>query len=425
MSTLANWAGIAKQRYGNFINPMPSENTIAEAAPFVSAERRGGVQFNFPIMLGLEGGVTHDNTNTAFTLNSTVDSVTANAALDGSTIAIAGNLPYDVIAKFMAPGATVDDKRAVDFKVNSLMQAGELYRELALLYGPGSSAALSNLGVVSASISGANIGANQIVNFTRVTWAPGVWNQMVNQLVDIYQSDGSTLRESDVKVVAITDGTKNRVKFFKTGSVATIATGDMVIARGACTKSCYGLQAQLENTGSLFGIDASVYPQWKSASFSAGTAALTTAKIRQMAARLYPNGLMCGGDLFVCGNAFADVADELTQLQRYTGNTDGTKRTGAEAIEILSPIGTINVKVHRFMKQGIAMFLPRGGVKRVGASDLTFSLPGGGPEFFIQSLPSNLGLQLRIYAQQAPLIEIPYHAAEITGIASTADTTPS
>ena len=427
MSAFANIQALFKRRYGPYVNPLPSENTMAKYASFVAQNVRPGENYNFPVQLGIEHGVTHNTDNSAFALNSVVDSVVKNAQLDGSTITIAGNIPYDVIAKSMngEGGAYME---AMDYKVKLLMLSGEHYREANLLYGGGTGATLAaELAVVNASVSGANLAAPQVINITRATWSAGFWNNMTNALVDIYQSDGMTLRETEVTVQA-QDPTKNRLTLFKSGSAATVAAGDKIILRSSKAKSAYGLQAILENTGTLFGIDAATYPQWRSINFSSGAAALTAVKIQQLTSRLKNNGLDGGGTLFVSAATFADLVDELDDRDRYIQQAGSAlpemKQTGANNITVKSPVGPVEIAVHKHMKQGIAMFCARDKVYRVGSTDLTFSLPGTNKWFYVE-LPSNAGAQIRVFTNQAPIITVPYHSAIVSSIVNAADTTPS
>jgi hypothetical protein len=424
MSSYANWQPNFKQRYGKFINPLPAENTLADYSEFVAADSRPGIAYNFPVQVSLEHGQTHNTDGTAFALNAAVDSVLQNAQIDGSTIMVRGTIPYDVIAKGKNGAANGNDGGAfwkpTDLKTKSLMQSGEFYREIDMLYGCGTAAAAAaNLGVVAASVSGANLAAPQVVRLSQATWAPGIWNSFINGLVDVYQSDGTTIRESSVTVQAVTSSTQTRLQLFKTASAAVVAANDIIVPAGARTKSCVGVQAILENVGSLFGISAATYPMWRSPQYAVG-GAMSRAKILQGMARIYPNGLTKGGKLFVNGMTFAELAEEADALQRYTGNTDEVKRQGVENLEYKSPVGNVNVALHRFMKQGISMFIARDVLKRVGSTDLTFSLPGTN-QWFYQELSNNAGSEIRIFSNQAPIIEIPYYCMEFTGVVNTGD----
>lgn len=427
MSSLTSWAGVAKRRYGKFSNPLPSDNTFAQFMPFVRKDMQGGENYNFPVKLSHEHGFTPNVDNSAFALNSARDSVTKNAQLTGATIMLRGTLPYDTTSALMHGAENGGPNGSsffepVDAKVEGLMVSGEMYREVQLMYGPGTaSAAASNIGVINANVSAADLDPGTIVNITAASWAPGLWNNLQNALIDIYQSDGSTLRESSVTVSAVVKAT-NRLSLVKTSSAEVPAAGDVIVLRDARTKSCYGLQAILENSGSLFGIDAATYPQWKAVSKNVG-GTLTRAVILGLAAELYANGLRDGGKLFVPGCAFSDLSEEAGELMRF-GNTDGVKRQGDENLVYRTPAGMIEVAVHSYMKNGIAMFLSTDNGRRVGNTDLTFNLPGTN-KWFYNELPDNAGGQFRIYSNQAPVLERPYHCAILSGITSDAATSPA
>lgn len=418
---------LLKVRYGDFIKPMPSEDSLAAQAPFVTKEMRSGRTYNFPVYLGLPHGVTHDDTKTAFTLNSVVAPTMEEATLSGSTIVVRDNVAYDDIMATMNGVANGGGQGGAYWDVwdqctYGLMQAGELYRELALLWGPGStSTAASNIGVVNASVSGANLAAPQVVNITRASWAQGLWPRMTNAVVDVYQSDAATLRASGVTVQNSVAATC-RLQLYKAASGATVAAGDIILARGALDVSCYGLDAICDNSGSLFGISAATYPQWRASSQAVGSTTFSRAVILGACAKLKGYGAKNGGTLFVAGPALADLIDEAAELHRDM-SADDTIVHGASAITYKTPIGPVKVQVHDYMKQGSAYFVPSGKLKRVGSTDLTFD--NGRNEWFYNELADSAGAQLRIFSSQAIICEEPWHLIKFTGIQSTYDATPA
>lgn len=422
MSAYSNVSGLFKRRYGPFVNPLPSDRTLAKDLPFIEQSLRPGEDYRFPLQSSIEGGVTHDVSKTAFTLNSVVDSTVQIANLTGASILVAGNIPYDVIGLAMnGDGAYMS---MVDYKVKALMEAGELYRELALAYGGGTgAAAAATIAAVSTSVSGANLGATQVVDMTRATWSAGIWNKMVGQKVDILQSDGDTSRATEVNVDAVAH-TNNRVTLTKSGSAATVAAGDLIIVRGGEDTTCYGIKGILQNTGSLFGISAATYPFWQAETYSAGSAALTIQKIQDLGARLSRNGLEKGGKLYVAPETFADLVTELQDHDRYVNPQGDAKQSGLFSLTIKSACGPIEVVCYKWQQQGFAWFIGSGVGKRVGAFDLTFSLPGTNNRFHVE-LESSAGVQFRIMTNQAPLLTIPYHCAIVTNIQNNGDTTPS
>jgi len=150
---------------------------------------------------------------------------------------------------------------------------------------------------------------------------------------------------------------------------------------------------------------------------------MTVAKLAQLFSRLKNNGAK-GGGVYLCSAAqFAQFTDELDALDRYIQPMD-MKQTGMSTLMVKSPIGPVEIKIHEYMKQGIAMFICNGMARRIGATDLTFRL-GMSREWFWKELDGNAGSQLRIYSHQAPVLEIPYHCAIVTSIESDGDTAPA
>lgn len=418
---------LLKIRYGDFINPQPSDDTVAKLAPFVPQQSRGGRTYNFPVYLGLPHGVTHDDTRTSFTLNAAIAQTFEEATLTGSSIVVRENVAYsDVFATTQGVsqggGAGGAYMSAWDAATMGLMASGELYRELALLWGPGStSTAASNIGVISSAISGADLAAGQVLNITRASYIPGLWPKMTGAKVDVYQSDATTLRAVGCTVSSPVIST-NRITLTKAASAAVVAAGDIIVPQTALDVSCYGLDAIADNTGSLFGISAATYPQWRATSQAVGSTTFNRAVIIGALARTKAYGAKDGGTLLCSGAQVADLIDEAAELRRDTSPTDVVVH-GASAITYSTPVGPVKVQVHNYMKQGQALYIPSGKVKRVGATDLTFD--NGRNEWFYQELPDSAGSQLRIYSEQAIICEEPWQMIKFTGIESTYDTSPA
>lgn len=420
MAALTNINGMFKQRYGRWIEPLPDEHTLADFGDFIPAENRPGLGYNFPVLTGIEHGQTASVDGSAFALNPAIDSQVLNANLDGATILLQSVVSYDVIYKSLngsgngnAGGAY---KTALDQAVQAMLMGAAMYRELALAYGPGTSAAAaSNIGVVNATVSGANLGAAQTVALTTASWIPGLWILAQNMVVDIYQTDGTTPRDTGVTVQARPQPSKTYLTLFKSGSAAVVAANDKIVPQGWRTKSCFGLEAIFNNAGTIFNINAATVAAWRCMSFDAG-GQLTRAKIMSMAAAISINGTKNGGKLFVCAPTFADLAEEASQLQRFTGNTDKVKRQGASVLSYETAAGVIEVVVYQYAKQGQAFFIASDNFRRVGSTDLTMKPIGGGAEAFFTHLTSNAGAQMKIYSNQAPVLEMPYRNFIVTGI---------
>jgi hypothetical protein len=417
--------GMFKQRYGNWIEPLPDIHTLADKGTFIPGENRPGLGYNFPVLTGIEHGQTANVDNSAFPINPAIDSEVLNANLDGATILIQAVVSYDTIYKSLNGTGNGSSggafKTALDQMVQAMLLGGNLYRELALAYGPGTSTAVaSNIGAITANVTGGAFPGSKTVRLSEASWISGLWIVARNMLVDIYQADGLTPRELGVTVTNRVNTTQTRIVLTKGSGTGTIAAGDVLVPFGWRTKSCFGIEAIYNNTTTLFGINAAVVAPWQCQIFPAG-GQLTRAKILGYCAQISVNGVDSGGDLFVSAPTFADLAEETAQLQRYTANTDKTKRQGASELMYETACGDVRIVVYTLQKQGQAFFIANDNFRRVGSTDLTMKPIGGGAEGFFTHLTTNAGAQMKVFSNQAPVFEIPYRNFMINGIVNSAN----
>jgi hypothetical protein len=424
MSSLANWVGNFKQRYGRFQNPLAEENTFAEYLEFIQQDYRPGLGYNFPIVVGNEHGQTADVSNTAFAFNPAIDSQILNAQLDGATIGVVGNVPYDV--SFKGNNGAGNGSRGgafwkpYDLKVKMLLQSANLYRELLLMYGCGGttfSTPAANIGIIGGTPSG-TLNTPNVSQLTLASNAPGMWGMMApGALVDIYQGASGTIRAAGVTVQGYNKA-NGALTLFLSGSGVTPAVGDTITPYGWKQKSAVGLEAILLNQGTLFGINAALVPPWKAVQIAVG-GVLSRTHILNLAAQLAAGAFSGGGRLFVSPASFSDLVIETFALQQFPENTASVKQQGAEKLLYKTSVGVIEVVIHRYMKQGEAWFLAPGKCKRVGSTDVTTKGDGPNDMFFLE-LQGNAGYQMRAMQNQAPVLEIPGFCGILTGIVNSA-----
>lgn len=419
MQTFSSIQANYRQRFGPWMDPLPEDNSLADFGTFVSREMRSGLNYNFPVLAGIEHGQTPNVDNSAFTINGPIDGQVLLATLDGATILMQAVVSYDAIYKGLNGSSNSPEagayKDTLQLTVEAMLKGAELYRELALAYGPGTSTAVaSNIGVVGASVSGANLAAPQVVTLTTASWIPGLWIMMQNALVDIYQSDGTTVRDTAVTVQGRPSTTLTRLQLFKTASVAVVATNDVIVPKDWRTKCCFGLEAIFNNATTLFGINAALVAPWRCLTFSAG-GQLTRAKVIGYGAAVSVNGLRTGGRMFVVAGSFADLAEEASALRRFTD--DGTVRSqGASKLTYTTGCGDIEVVVYQYAKQGQAMFIANDNYRRVGSTDITMRPIGGGAQGFFTHSTTTAGAQIKCFSNQAPVFEKPFLNFLVTGI---------
>ena len=120
--------------------------------------------------------------------------------------------------------------------------------EVQLLYGK------RGLGAVSSR-------SGEVLTITDASWAPGIWSGSETMLVDIYQSDRTTLRAANLEISAVSFD--NRTITTTTGSAAnSVSANDVIFYKGANTNEFSGVDDIIRNTGTLFNISASSYNLW-------------------------------------------------------------------------------------------------------------------------------------------------------------------
>lgn len=82
----------------------------------------------------------------------------------------------------------------------------------------------------------------------------------IGQVIDIYDSTGVTQRVTTRTITAIVKNTS----FTFSGATATGAVGDIVVRQGNLNRETIGLQQIVSDTGTLYNIDPTVEPLWKS-----------------------------------------------------------------------------------------------------------------------------------------------------------------
>lgn len=426
MSSPTNWGPLLKKTFGPPVDPIPSDDSIAKDVDFVPQEKRPGEKYTFPVRLQHEGGATYNVDHTAFTIGSAIDSVEKTAELEGSEIAVYGNIPTGMMTKMntsKGESARAYDQ-AMGRKLVYLMEVAELRRELSLLYGAGTSG-LANLGVVESVIT--ETGTTLVVTVTRASFIGGLWSQLIGLEFDFYSAGGVIANTLAATTLTAVNKTNTRLTF--TANATDISNGlfaaaDQIFFRGSRVKQCVGLQAILENTGSLFGISAATYPQWKAEQYSVG-GALTFDKVVEGLAGASENGASDGVTLYVSGRQWTDLMTDEAALVRRLKDDQKSYKRGANSIEFESLVGPIKIKVHRYMKQGIAMAIPTGDAYRVGSTDITFRAPGSKNEWFYRELDTQMGCQVRCYGDQGIIHEKPYHCTLFTSISSTSDVVPA
>lgn len=120
------------------------------------------------------------------------------------------------------------------------------------------------------------------------------------------------------------------------------------------------------------------------------------------------------GLLLCAPEKFAQLGVDEASLRRYVNDTKNTKR-GVKGVDFMLGPVDIEVMAHPFVKQGTPILVPSKHVHRVGATDITFGMPGSDEPMEVH-VTDTTALEIRSMSDQGIYIERPAHAVRFTGV---------
>lgn len=406
--TTTQLAGFFKEVYGDDVPDLvPREMQIQDKIKFVPRQKELGNKYNQPVRLTDSSGISFAGADAgAFSLNDAKALTTKNAQVSGSQIVFREQMDYETAAR--AANGRNAFKDATKYIFEGLQKSHRKVLELEMLYGQ------QDLGTVSSYSA-------PTITVTTADWAPGIWAGLEGAQVEVFDTTLATNRGVDT--IASVDISARTITL-STGIAGTVATDRLFlkdqVEAGGTFASCAGIHKILTNTGSLFGISASTYSLWKSNSYSAGSAALTQAKVGAAIAQAMGKGLMGDVDLYLNPKTWNNLMNDQAALVRHMGDV-GKKvskpemQNGAEAVTLYHGNGSISLHSHIMVKEGFAYGLVADDWIRPGSVDFSLKTPGMGDQIFFH-LPTKAGFEVRSYSNQAIFCVAPGRQFVITGI---------
>lgn len=418
-NTVSTLDGLFKVVYGEGpVNAVPEISILQKEIKFQKADKIGK-SYNFPVILSQEAGVTYLAAGAGVsTLNDSIAAQLKEASVDANQIIVRGQMDYEAAAKAVSSKEAF--KNASELLVENLMETASKRLEMAFLYGRSA----TGLGTADDST---NVDATTTnVVFLASGWAPGIWSGSENAIIQFYKVSDDSLVSSGADslfTIALVDHDNRTLKV--TGTATGIGALDTALNAGDCyvhwrgAKSVepIGIDKIVTNTGSLFGIDAASYSLWKGSSYSAGSAALTVAKILNATAlAVSKGGLMEAAAVLVSPKTFMNLSGTMTDLRRQNGGQkEVTGIGGFENIELMGPNGKLTLIPHAMVKEGEGFIVPFKRFKRVGSQEFSFETPGRAGELFLH-VPDKNAYELRLYGAQAIVCLQPAKCVKITAI---------
>lgn len=413
-TTPTQLSGLFKESYGDEVQSLvPDSAKLTKIIPFVSRDKELGSKYHQPVVVTSENGVTYAAADSgAFALEDSVSMTLQDAQIQGSQMLLRSAMSYDAASR--ASNSKKAFVKGTELLVENMMESLHKRLEISLLHGQ------VGIGV---NVSSVNVDATHTtIQLTTASFAAGIYSGIEGAKVQFYLVSNNNLVSSGAdSVFAIDsvdiDNRKIVVSGTATGITALDAAADTnIFFKGSYGNEMAGMAKIISNTGTLFNISAVNYVLWKGNTYSAGSAALTMAKILSAVGK----GVQRGLDEKVCVAVnpltWANLASDIAALRSFDSSYDPKEqKSGTESLKYIGQNGEIEIISHNLVKEGEAFIFPPKRCKRVGAQEASFKTPGREDEIFLH-LPSNAGFELRVYSDQALFIEAPAKCIYISGI---------
>lgn len=389
-NTPATIPGDFKNLYekSGLVEAIPTWALVQERFKFSQAEATGDF-YVFGVVLQRENGFSYapsSGSSTLVTMNAAIAGYVGQAKVEGYAIYLRSRLDYAAAAKASAKGKKAF-AQAYGAVLKNMKESHQFRLEASLLYGR------DGLGIVSTNTSG-------LLVITDATWAAGTWAGLKDAILEAFDATTVTANQlnGDLTVSAVSITNKSVTV---TGTSTSVVATNILYFKGARTTTawneCAGLYRVLTNTGSLFNIDAATYQLWQANTFPVnGNLSLTS--IMQAASV----GMVFGLEkaLLLCSpNKFAQLASDEAALRRYVQDQRETKR-GVKGISFM--LGSVDVEIlpHPLVRDGSAMMLNESSIQRVGATDITFGMPGSDSKMEVH-VTDQTALEIRAMSDQS------------------------
>lgn len=403
----------------------PESDKTAKEFEFVPAAQQVGRKFLMPVEPNRSLGVTFNNTGSVFDLNKSRAPEDLTAEIMGTEILVRESMSYAMMNRAMKGDTRTKAGlkafvQATSHTFKRLSKGGSYFREVTMLYGGGPNATTA-LGTVTATTGSS--GTTLVVTLDASDWATALWTGSEGGAFDIYSSAGVKRNsagsgETSVFVLNSVNTSTYQLTFSSDSTnVAAVQVGDKIYFEGQRTKDCLGLQAAASET-TLWNISTTDWRLWKPQTVNIGGQA-TFESLMEGAVRVGDIGFNGRLNVHMSLATFKDIADDQAALVRYAEKSKGKVEIGFDSITFYGPTGSMALKPNIYVKRGLAFGFPEGHCKRVGSTDLTYSLPGYGK--MLRELENAAGVEARIYSDQAPFIDRPGFFVLYTGITNSAD----
>lgn len=395
--------GVYKEIYGQLVNAVPECAELLKLIKYDQGNRIGD-SFHEPVILTNEHGYTYMGTaGDSTTLETPVTTTSKDAVVSAYSYCMASSLSLAAISRAQASGPQAF-KSAVSVIMGSALESSKKRLNISCYYGQ---KGIGDVPDTAATVETTATTATLV--FSAASWAPGIWAGAEGALLQFYDLDDDALISSGADAVfAVTSVANSTRTVVVTGTstgidaldVAVQAGGVRAYFKGSKTNDMPGMVKVLENTGTIFNIDASIYGLWRAQTRNVA-GQLTMDEVLEGVADLVGRGLTQDVILLVNPATWADLHAEQMAARVYDGSYSSSKATsGSEAIQYYGPTGKVTVKGDPCIKGGDAFLIVPEHWKRIGSAEHDSNLPTQDQNpFFADATTASVGF--RLFSDQA------------------------
>ena len=413
--TVENLNVLAKEVFGDKGVPdlIPNGVILQKVIPFDESDAIG-LKFAQTVRLAYPNGFTHakgDGTAGAFSFQNARPGVQGRAELFGYQTLLRDQMSYEDSAK-LQKGGKQSFAKGIPFFLEGLQKSMRKRIEAEIFYGS------VGIGVIASKTA---VASNQKLTISTAEWAPFIWAGNEGMEIDAY--NGVTLINTNAPLVVVnSDPIARTVEVSgNAADLTALAATHTLYFRGSYGVEMAGIHKILNNTGSLFNIDAAAYSLWKATQYAPTSGAFSFQKLKKGISQSVSKGLDEDLDLYVHPSTWDDLSVSIESLRRTDNASTKRVEVGTEEIVYKSQNGSTKIIASGFVKEGYSYGLSAPGTywKRIGAADVTFNMPGAGSEMFFH-LPNNAGVEYRSYTHQAIIGLAPAKQLYVSGIVNSA-----
>lgn len=426
---MTTYSGLFKVKYNEkLVRTIPSFADAQKEIKFAPRKRTGS-KFIIPLALQLEAGITWaDQADGAFALESPIAGVTQQAEIQGSVHVLRAAVAY--VAAFSGEELDQAFETTTGSAVKNTYEAIRRFLEIDIFYGQDVIGIIEKVaGEAAIAPAIGNVPANSI-QITAASWGSALWVEGAK--CEVFDSGHTVIRNAAAPAITKID-LDNRIITFDTIPAAAADT-DVVHYKtqhtasggGGAYKTMAGLKKILQNTTTLFGIDAGTYNKWRGNTFDAGGSPFDLKMLDRVAGKILAKG--GAGNEFIVWTApdnWSDATIDVNAMRRDDAHYTPEQITlGHRKLVYNTVAGPMELRAHPCVKESEAFIIAKSSFDRIGSTDVTFDrskMTGlkAGESAFLRELENNAGFEFRCFSHQAVVTESPGFSGMITGIVKT------